>query len=237
MEADFNDREGFGDGFGLGDPYGGYSNDYVCSILRSLHGQLYGMAEAAITPVHTHQALIDAHRNGATIQAYICGDWIEEPNPDWYEDTTYRIKPLHVHQDLMDSYQEGQAWQCTVPSMCGAYADCVSNGAWVEPPWDERVTYRLHPHGTLIQAHNAGAKIQAYVDALDAWVDQANPDWDADVQYRVKPDTNTVYEWMFKPKFNHNWTITTLLMSEEEAKGHFVEYEYRKTGRSWEVEL
>jgi hypothetical protein len=52
MEADFNDREGFGDAFVVGDPYYGYSNDYVCSTLRSLHGQLYGMAEVAISTVH-----------------------------------------------------------------------------------------------------------------------------------------------------------------------------------------
>jgi hypothetical protein len=49
MEADFNDREGFGDDFVVGDPYVWYSNDYVCGNLRYLHGQLYSMAEAAIS--------------------------------------------------------------------------------------------------------------------------------------------------------------------------------------------
>jgi hypothetical protein len=52
MEADFNDRESFGDGFVIDDPYGGYSNDYVCSILLSVQSQLYSMAEAAISTVH-----------------------------------------------------------------------------------------------------------------------------------------------------------------------------------------
>jgi hypothetical protein len=33
--------------------------------------------------LHPHNDLIQAHRNGAKIQAYICGDWVEEPNPDW----------------------------------------------------------------------------------------------------------------------------------------------------------
>jgi hypothetical protein len=51
MEADFNDREDFGDDFVVSDPYYGYSNDYVCSTLRSLHGELYSMAEAAISKV------------------------------------------------------------------------------------------------------------------------------------------------------------------------------------------
>jgi hypothetical protein len=44
--------------------------------------------------LHPHNELIQAHRNGAKIQAYICGDWIEEPYPDWYEDTQYRVKPV-----------------------------------------------------------------------------------------------------------------------------------------------
>jgi hypothetical protein len=43
--------------------------------------------------LHPHNKLIQAHRNGAKIQAYICGDWVEEPYPDWYEDTQYRVKP------------------------------------------------------------------------------------------------------------------------------------------------
>jgi hypothetical protein len=52
MEADFNDREGFGDNFVVSDPYDGYSNDYVCATLRSIQQQLYSMAEAAINKVH-----------------------------------------------------------------------------------------------------------------------------------------------------------------------------------------
>lgn len=43
--------------------------------------------------LHPHNELIQAHRDGAKIQAYICGDWVEESKPDWYEDTQYRIKP------------------------------------------------------------------------------------------------------------------------------------------------
>jgi hypothetical protein len=64
MEADFNDREGFGDDFVVSDPYYGYSNDYVCGTLRSLQGQLYSMAEVAINKVHD---LAAKHRtNGNT---------------------------------------------------------------------------------------------------------------------------------------------------------------------------
>jgi hypothetical protein len=49
--------------------------------------------ESIIYRLHPHNELIQAHRNGAKIQAYICGDWVEEPYPDWYDDTKYRIKP------------------------------------------------------------------------------------------------------------------------------------------------
>lgn len=42
--------------------------------------------------VHPHNALIKAHKNGAKIESYICGEWIEVPTIDWYEDTQYRIK-------------------------------------------------------------------------------------------------------------------------------------------------
>lgn len=43
--------------------------------------------------LHPHNDLIKSWKKGAKIEAYIVGDWVEEPNPDWYEDTQYRIKP------------------------------------------------------------------------------------------------------------------------------------------------
>ena len=42
--------------------------------------------------LHPHNDLIKAHKNGAKVESYICGEWIEEPAIDWYEDTQYRIK-------------------------------------------------------------------------------------------------------------------------------------------------
>jgi hypothetical protein len=96
------------------------------------------------------------------------------------------VKLRHVHQDLMDSYQDGQAWQYISDVGC-LYRDCVSHGAWIEPDWDERNTYHLHPHNTLIQAYCNGAKIQ--VCSYDEWVDVLDPYWYEDVQYRIKPVT------------------------------------------------
>jgi hypothetical protein len=144
------------------------------------------------------------------------------------------VKPRNVHQDLIDSYQEGQAWQYTEPHMDGLYQDCRCHNVWVEPCWDESTIYRLHPHNAFIQAHRNGAKIQAYI--CGDWVEEPHPDWYEDTQYRVKPATKTVYEWMSKNQLDGAWVTTSLLMSEEEAKRHFIGYEYQKTGRSWEIE-
>jgi hypothetical protein len=184
--------------------------------------------------LHPHNDLIQEHRKGATIQSYVRGEWEEEPNPDWSEDTQYRIKPRHIHQDLIDSYKEGQAWQFSLPSMGGAYMDVVAQGEWIEPAWDENTTYRLHPHNAIIQEHCKGTPIQAYI--CGDWIEEPLPDWYNDTQYRVKPTTETLYEWIFKTKYKSNWMVESFLLSEEEAKHHFDKHEYRKTGRSWEVE-
>jgi hypothetical protein len=117
--------------------------------------------------------------------------------------------------------------------MDGRYTDCECDGEWTEPAWDERITYRLHPHNDLIQAHKNGAKIQAYV--CGDWVEEPYPDWYEDTQYRVKPDTKTVHEWMFKG--DDGWGVISALMSEREAEKCFAGHEYRKTGRAWEVEI
>jgi hypothetical protein len=145
------------------------------------------------------------------------------------EDIWTEVKSHHAHQNLIDSYQEGQAWQYMEP-VRGAYRDCKNNGVWVEPDWEELNTYRLHPHNEIIQKHRNGAKIQAHF--CGNWVDDSNPCWHESIRYRVKPTTEIVYEWMFKP--NQKWVIMSVLMSEEEAKKCFDGREYRKTGRSWE---
>jgi hypothetical protein len=141
------------------------------------------------------------------------------------------VKSRHVHQDLIDSYREGQLWQFKKPNQKDWDSILIS-----KPRWCPSFSYRLHPHDGLIQAHSRGAKIQVYSN--DEWVDiELEPCWHEDNQYRIKPATKVVYEWMFKPKTHLKWAITTLLMTEDEVKTHFVEYAYQKTGRSWEVEV
>lgn len=65
-------------------------------------------------------------------------------------------------------------------------------------------------------------------------------EWDSfclDIWTEVEPEpeTKTVYEWMFKPTSSNTWVIEPVLMTEKEAAEWF-EVEYRKTGRSWEIE-
>ena len=44
---------------------------------------------------HIHQELMDAYKEGASIQFFskVSREWFSEPNPSWYEDYKYRIKP------------------------------------------------------------------------------------------------------------------------------------------------
>jgi hypothetical protein len=155
----------------------------------------------------------------------IGGVW-ELYNRDIWEE----VKSHHVHQDLIDSYQEGQLWQFKGPDQKDWDSILISR-----PRWCPSFSYRLHPHDGLIQAHSRGVKIQEYIHGK--WVESTNPSWDEDIQYRIKPNTKTVYEWMFNPKCSNNWVIISELMSEEKAERYFIENGYRKTGRSWEVEV
>jgi hypothetical protein len=152
------------------------------------------------------------------------------------QDIWTKVGPKNIHQDLIDSYQDGQAWQHMVAPMQGLYLNIKNQNKWIEPSWDERIVYRLHPHNTLIQAFNSGAKIQV-CNTYGNWVDEPNPCWYEDTQYRIKPTTKTVYEWMYKDRFNHKWKFVDSLMNEEEAKLYFCDLEYQKTGRSLEVEV
>jgi hypothetical protein len=43
--------------------------------------------------LHPYNDLIQAHRNGAKIQTYVCGEWVDDSYPHWHEDTQYRLKP------------------------------------------------------------------------------------------------------------------------------------------------
>ena len=143
------------------------------------------------------------------------------------QDIWTEVKPRHIHQELIDSYQEGQAWQYK-SKRSAVWQDITST-----PMWGETLDYRLHPYNDLIQAHRNGAEIQAYI--VGDWVDEPNPDWHEDTQYRIKPETKTVYEWMCKARHSGAWFLA--INTEDEAKVLFPDNERYKTGRSWEVEV
>jgi hypothetical protein len=141
------------------------------------------------------------------------------------------VKPRHVHQDLIDSYQEGQLWQFKGPNQKDWDSILIS-----KPRWCPSFSYRLHPHDGLIQAHSRGAKIQVYSNG--EWVDiELEPCWHEASQYRIKPAVKVVYEWLYKTNFSNDWEISPVLKSEEEAKDFFDRCKYKKTGRSWEIEV
>ena len=54
--------------------------------------------------------------------------------------------------------------------------------------------------------------------------------------FKTEPKTKTVYEWMVRGEFGY-WHLNGLLLTEDEAAKEFADYEYKKTGRSWEVEV
>jgi hypothetical protein len=154
----------------------------------------------------------------------------------YYLDIWEEVKPKHVHQDLINSYKKGQAWQYKgATKNTSFWSDSIDDeGDWCEPSWLSSVQYRLHPHNDLIQAHRNGAVIEYLTE--DGWVETTNPTWNEDTQYRIKPATKIVYEWMFKSRYSNSWEIESFLFSEEEAKEHFKEHAYCKTGREFEVE-
>jgi hypothetical protein len=155
----------------------------------------------------------------------------------YYLDIWTEVKERHVHQDLIDSYRKGQAWQYrNIAENKKLWFNMIDDeeGIWREPDWISHVQYRLHPHNELIQAYRNGAKIEYLTK--DGWAETTHPTWKEDTQYRIKPVTKIVYEWMYKSKLNDNWRIEEVMLDEEEAKLCFEGLTYRKTGRKFEVE-
>jgi hypothetical protein len=103
--------------------------------------------------------------------------------------------------------------------------------------WNINDDGSINRSNDLIQAHKSGATIHEYIRGN--WVQQANPDWFEDTQYRIKTSTKIVYEWMFYSQNRSRWLVDGQLLSDDEAKLYYeVEtVKYRKTGRSWEVEV
>jgi hypothetical protein len=127
------------------------------------------------------------------------------------------------------------------PFRCNSYEMSHIWDAYYLDVWEE--VKPKHVHQDLIDSYREGQVWQYRHNSKASWLDLSNhltswqPDWDEDTQYRIKPATKIVYEWMFKSKFEDKWMIEEVLLDEEEAKTCFKEHAYRKTGREFEVEV
>jgi hypothetical protein len=152
-----------------------------------------------------------------------------------YKHDLVSMKPkAHKHQALMDSYKEGQAWQRL--SEYNRWENVLDTTfGWVKPTWLEYEEFRLHPHNELIQAFNRGEQIQR-LDFGCEWVDAKYPSWHEGMEYRIKPKTKTVYEWIATCGAGV-WHVDDELLTEEAAALKYgTTCEYKKTGRKFEVE-
>lgn len=156
---------------------------------------------------------------------------------DFDKDIWEEVESRHVHQDLIDTYQEGQAWQFK-PIGRTLWENCrYRSGIWHKPDWREDAEYRLHPHNDLIQATKAGDPIQWFNPTSNTWVDLLQePTWGENAQYRIKPPTKILYEWYVKTSVD-GWFVHDALFTEEEITSKDWVIEYKKTGRSLEVEV
>lgn len=135
------------------------------------------------------------------------------------------VSMVSRHQHLIDAYDPEDTWQINIGGVW-----CVIS----EPEWFEDFDYRLHPHNDLIKAHKNGAKIESYI--VGEWIEEPTIDWHADTQYRIKPKTKTIYEWIWQNN-QGSWVMADIISTEEEAAKYYSPYKYMKTGRSWEVEV
>jgi hypothetical protein len=90
------------------------------------------------------------------------------------------------------------------------------------------------------KAHMAqdGAVIQVKGD--DEWCDAPSPNWIENAEYRIKPQTQTVYEWIHSTSLGSAYGYYTIFLHADDVEFYFggEEFAYRsKTGRSWEVEV
>jgi hypothetical protein len=94
-----------------------------------------------IKPRHVHQDLIDSYQDGQVWQYRhnTNANWLDLSNhltswqPDWDENTQYR---LHPHNDMIQAHRSGAKIQAHIL------------GEWVEatnPNWNEDVQYRIKP--------------------------------------------------------------------------------------------
>jgi hypothetical protein len=95
----------------------------------------------------------------------------------------------------------------------------------------------------VMEAYENGAEIECkykYIKNYN-WEIVEHPAWNwTEAIYRVKqePKTKILKKWMSRSDKNSYWWIADFIMTEDEAKIYFESsYEYKPTGREWEVEV
>jgi len=71
-----------------------------------------------------------------------------------------------------------------------------------------------------------------------SWFLTIEPCWNFEKHhYRIKekPKTKTVYEWIVFDDCPKEWTIDSVLLTEDDAESFYEGVRYQKTGRQWEV--
>lgn len=194
---------------------------YTLALQES--GTLFESALSAVdlvSMVSRHQALIDAYDPEDTWQfckqtTYYGTDWETcTGTPEWNEDEQYRI---HPHNDLIKAQRNGAIIEKWVEAHRPCWFTCYG-----EPDWDEKATYRVMP-----EEEKTAAFMRGYTKTLKVLNKSQSS--------TTKPKTKKVYEWMCKAG-SGNWVIQPVLYTEEQAyEQKWIEY--KKTGRSWEVEV
>lgn len=205
----------------------------------------------------SNRLIVHVQGYGAIFTYFVNGGY---PDEDSALHSFDLVSMVSRHQHLIDSYDSEDTWQAS--SQHGEWETIVAG----EPMWFESSEYRIHPHNDLIKAQRNGAIIEKWVEAYHpTWFTcYGAPIWDEDATYRVmpeehktkafmkgyantlkilnkracktKPKTKTVHEWIWKNSEGY-WFLADVLSTEEEAAEAYSLYEYKKTGRSWEVEV
>lgn len=161
--------------------------------------------------LHPHNDPIKAWKRGAKIQVFdnifTCKGYIDDSNPEWHEKLKYRIKS--EPEFTYPIYKQSTTDKLVVKFTSLDTGEIIRVGSH---PYEVGST-----HSNFILHTNT-----------NVW-----KDW---TPLQDKPTTKTIYEWMVKGEFGY-WHLNGLLLTEDKAAKEFAEYEYKKTGRDWKVEV
>lgn len=199
-----------------------------------------------VSMVSRHQHLIDSYDPEDTWQFLQLDYWAsyhQGVEPEWNENSNYR---LHPHNDLIKAWKKGAKIQVSKNEQ---YWHDNEN-----PEWNEKLHYRIKPEyeftypiykknketGDLFRftALTVARRLffnNEYGVEYDSHTEHTSDIWQDWTPPEDTPQTKTVYEWMCRAE-SGNWIVQNKLLTEDQATNECW-IEYRKTGRSWEVEV